>query len=280
MRIDREAAQRTFQEYVNNYDITKEMIRLKVEHTYRVSALCEQIAESIGLSKEEVDLAWLIGLLHDIGRFEQQKNFGTFIDADSIDHAKYGEAILFHLEMGQEAGNTLLDQSANQSSICIRDFVEEATEDEVIRIAVASHSAYRIPEKLDERTAMFCHILRDADKIDILKANVEFPLEEIYNDTTENIYTGQVAKEVMESFHEEHAILRSLRKGTVDHIVGHISLVYELVYPISVRIVKEQGYLKRLMEFASWNPITQEQFAVIRTKMTQYLERKSLDECE
>ena len=50
----------------------------------------------------------------------------------------------------------------------------------------------RLPdsEELDERTAMFCHILRDADKIDILKVNVEFPLEEIYNVDTEVLYQG------------------------------------------------------------------------------------------
>lgn len=264
MIINRDIARKAFQEYVSHYDIKKEMIRLKVEHTYRVSELCEKIAQSIGLSEDEVDLAWLIGLLHDIGRFEQQKNYGTFIDADSIDHAKYGEEILFDSHTGS---------ATDDNSISIRDFVEEATEDEVIRIAVGVHSAYRIPEDLDDRTAMFCHILRDADKIDILKANVEFPLEEIYNETTERLYNGQVTPEVMASFDEEHAVLRSLKKETVDHLVGHISLVYELVYPISIQIVKEQGCLDKLMHFDSWNPITQEQFAHIREKMGQYFDR-------
>ena len=31
---------------------------------------------------------------------------------------------------------------------------------------------------------MYCNILRDADKIDILRVNVETPLEDIYNVTT------------------------------------------------------------------------------------------------
>ncbi len=262
MKINREAALKAFQDYISHYDIKREMIRLKVEHTYRVSELCEKIALSIGLSEDEVDLAWLIGLLHDIGRFEQQKIYGTFIDADSIDHAKYGEEILFG-----SSGST------GDNPISIRDFVEDTAEDAVIRMAVGSHSAYRIPQGLDERTAMFCHILRDADKIDILKVNVDFPLEEIYNETTEKLYSGQVTPEVMTSFEEEHAVLRSLKKETVDHIVGHISLVYELVYPLSVRIVKAQGYLDKLMNFESWNPITQKQFAHIREKMAQYFDR-------
>ena len=46
-------------------------------------------------------------------------------------------------------------------------------------------------------------------------------------------------------------MLRSLKKTAVDNVVGHISLVYELVYPESCRIVKRQGYLDRLMNFES-----------------------------
>lgn len=56
---------------------------------------------------------------------------------------------------------------------------------------------------------MFCHILRDADKVDILKVNVEFPLEEIYNVDTKVLYQEEVTPEVLQSFDEEHAVLRS-----------------------------------------------------------------------
>ena len=51
----------------------------------------------------------------------------------------------------------------------------------------------------------------------------------------------------------------------------HISLVYELVYPESCRIVKRQGYLDRLMNFESKNPHTRKQFEHIRKRMREYL---------
>lgn len=121
---------------------------------------------------------------------------------------------------------------------------------------------------------MFCHILRDADKIDILKVNVEFPLEEIYNVSTEVLYQEEVTPEVLQSFDEEHAVLRSLKKTAVDNVVGHISLVYELVYPESCRIVKQQGYLDKLMNFESRNPQTRKQFEHIREHMREYLAGK------
>ena len=58
-----------FTRYVHGLDQGEEGVRLKYAHSLRVSSLCEQIAGSLGLSQDEVDLAWLIGVLHDIGRF-------------------------------------------------------------------------------------------------------------------------------------------------------------------------------------------------------------------
>ena len=252
MEIDRQKVVRVFIEYVENYNRQDEKVRLKIEHTYRVSRLCEDIAASLGLRREDVSLAWALGMLHDIGRFEQLKNYGTFIDAQSIDHAEYGAQILFL--QGK-----------------IRDFLKDDTEDELIRTAVECHNAYRIPEGLDERMKMFCQILRDADKIDILKVNVEFPLEEIYNVTTEELRSCLVSREVMEAFMEGHTVLRTLKKTPADHVVGHISLVYELIYDKSLMLVKEQGYIYKLMDFKSDIPEACEQFKQIRKMMNEYL---------
>ena len=255
MKIDRQKALEAFQNYVENYNAGDEKVRLKIEHTYRVSDLCEKIARSLELAEEEIELAWLIGLLHDIGRFEQIKNYGTFIDDKSINHAEYGAEILFR--QGK-----------------IRDYIKDEKEDELIRTAVNYHSAYRIPEELDERTEQFCHIIRDADKIDILKVNVDFPLEEIYNVTSEELRRGQITEEVLRCFEEEHAVLRSLKKTAVDNVVGHISLVYELVYPVSLTLVVEQGYLDKLMDFRTENPVTEKQFVRVREKMEEYVIRR------
>ena len=255
MKINRQKVLKVFGEYVDNYDSGDEKVRLKIEHTYRVSELCENIARSLKLKEEECSLAWLLGMLHDIGRFEQLKQYGTFADAKSIDHAMYGAEILF--AQGK-----------------IRDYIDDDREDGLLETAVANHSAYRLPEGLDEKTRMFSQILRDGDKIDILKVNVDFPLEEIYNVSTKELRSAEVREEVMEAFKEGHAVLRSLKRTPADHVVGHISLVYELVYPRSYALVREQGYVQQLMDFQSENQKTQEQFRQIREIMNAYLQRK------
>lgn len=252
MQIDRNKAQQAFAEYVEGYNAEDPKVKLKIDHTYRVAGFCQRIARSLELSPAEVDLAWLCGLLHDVGRFEQLRNYGTFIDAQSIDHAMYGAEILF-------------DQGR------IRDYVEDDSEDDFLRKVVSCHSAYRIPEEYDEKTVLFANILRDADKVDILRVNVETPLEEIYNVSTEVLRNEPVTPQVLQAFQEGHTVLRALKRTAIDNVVGHISLVYELVFPISLRMVTEQGYLNQLMDFQSDNADTRRDFAVIRKKMAEYL---------
>ncbi len=257
MKIDRTKVENFFRTYTGTYDTTDEKIQLKIQHTYHVAALCEEIARNLKLPSQDVDLAWLCGMLHDVGRFEQLKRFGTFIDADSIDHAAFGAQLLF----------------PQQQEPLIRSFVEEDSEDELIQLAILTHSAYRLPENLDQRTRMFCDLLRDADKIDILRVNIDVPMETIYDCSTRELKTCTLSPQVMEAFQQEHAILRKLKKTPVDHIVSHLALVFELVFPISLAIVQKQGCLQQLMEFSSDNEDTQAQLLVVRKHMEAYMKK-------
>ena len=157
MKIDRARAQKAFADYAAHYNTADAKVKLKIDHTYRVAALCARIAQSLALPPEDVDLAWLSGILHDVGRFEQLRRYNSFIDAQSVSHAALSVAVLF-------------DERR------IRDYLDDAGADALLRTAVEWHSAFRLPETLDDRTRLFCQILRDADKIDILRVNVETPM--------------------------------------------------------------------------------------------------------
>lgn len=95
MKIDIEKAKQAFKEYVKNYDPEDKKVKLKIEHIERVSQLAKQMAEKLKLDEEDIKLAELIGLLHDIGRFEQIRIYHTFTDKKSINHGEYGAKVLF-----------------------------------------------------------------------------------------------------------------------------------------------------------------------------------------
>ena len=77
--IDFNKIQKAFENYVNDFDINNGMINLKIIHTYKVVELSEYIAKDLKLSEEDIELAKLIGLLHDIGRFNQAKIYNSFV---------------------------------------------------------------------------------------------------------------------------------------------------------------------------------------------------------
>ena len=257
--INRDRVRKTFADYTDNYNSSDEKIKLKINHTYRVAGLCDRIADSIGLVGEDREIAWLLGMLHDVGRFEQIRRYGTFNDAQSIDHAKLGADLLFCDKLLEEYVPGLLDEP----------------EKDLIELAIRHHNTYRLPENLTAREDTFCKLIRDADKIDIFKVNIDTPMEEIYDVTTEELKNGVVTDEVLTAFDEEHCILKSIRKSAVDHLVGHISLAYELEYPISLKLTVEQGYIQKMMNFQSYNEKTNKQMEHVREHMTEYIRAKS-----
>ena len=288
MKINREHIKKTFQEYTDRYDSANPKIKLKIDHTYRVADLCEQIAQSLELSAAEVDLAWLSGMLHDVGRFEQLRRYNTFSDAQSFDHARFAVELLYDegliadyvpeistTELVADARTWRSMGGANESPTAQSEDMPLSDILQTLRIAIGEHSAYRIQKGLDERTRMFCQILRDADKVDIFRVICDTPMEEVYGFQTKDILRSAITPEVMQAFYEHHAVLRKLKKCPADYIVAHGSLTFELVYPESLRIAKEQGYLKQMMSFQSENPDTAEIFEDLRKDLNDYLEERS-----
>ena len=148
MIIDIVKAKKVFKEYVKNYNPEDAKIKIKIAHIERVAEIARKLAEELNLGQEDIEIAELIGLLHDIGRFEQIKNYNTFLDRDSINHAEYGVKVLF------EDG-------------LIRKFVEEDKYDRIIKLAILNHNKKEIEQGLSEREELHAKIIRDADKTDI-----------------------------------------------------------------------------------------------------------------
>ena len=95
MHINKEHVLSAFDRYTSAYDVTDVKVKLKIDHTYRVAELCDRISDSLHLSHEDRDIAWLSGMLHDIGRFEQLRRYHTFMDKISCNHAALSAEVLF-----------------------------------------------------------------------------------------------------------------------------------------------------------------------------------------
>lgn len=270
--IDRRRAREAFDSYVAAYDATNPRIALKVEHTLRVAELCERIAREAGFTPAGVDLAWLCGLLHDIGRFEQLRRWDTFSDAASTSHAALGVEVLF----GNESDTGVADDDGSGAGATgiIHRFIDSNDElEEVIRAAVGFHSDYRLPEDLDVRTHAICDVVRDADKLDILRVASTDTVETVLNANEDELLASAVSPAIEDAFFEHRTAHYSERVTPVDYLVNLACFAFELVYPASLEIADEQEYLYRALErpFGIERPFENKATAQLMNRMDGHL---------
>ena len=82
-----------FEQYISKFELNNEKVRWKYLHSYRVAFLMEELARKLKLSKNDVIVAYILGLFHDIGRFPQLDKFDSYNDLN-IDHGDLGYKIL------------------------------------------------------------------------------------------------------------------------------------------------------------------------------------------
>ncbi len=243
-----EDATREFLKYTDKYIKEDSKHILKKEHTLRVVDLCEIIAKNLGLSKDDIILSKLCGLLHDIARFEQLKRYNTFIDRLSIDHGDLGVEILCENNF-------------------IRKFNKDKNNDSIILNSVKYHNKYEISDKLNNREKLFTNIVRDADKIDILNLVVK---DEIKID----IKDSQITDEVYDDILNNKTIDRKKNKTEADRICTWFGFVYDFNFKYSLKILKEKNYINLIIDkYINYttNKITIQQLENIKTHINKYL---------
>lgn len=263
--IDRARAAAAFKTYTDAYDATNPRIALKIEHTYHVAEVCDAVAREQGWPAQDIDLAWLCGLLHDMGRFEQLRRWDTFKDAESMSHAALGIEVLF--------GENPADAPAVTS---IRDFIDDPAEDELIRASIAHHSNFRLPTELDTRTRSFCEIVRDGDKIDIMRTIADSTVETILKVDENAFLASHFSAPALTAFDEHRCVARD---EPADYLVGLICFMFELVYPASRALAREQGDIHRLLDAPFGitrpftDPATQATWSRLKDEMRDWLTR-------
>lgn len=248
--VNFDRAEKEFDIYTSNYDMSNATIRYKYDHSKRVMENCMNIAKSLGLSIEEVLIAGLVGLLHDIGIFEQYKVYNTFNDSKSIDHGDYAVKILFEDNY-------------------IRKFIDEDSYDEIIKKSILYHNKFLIGE-CNDKELIFCKVIRDADKIDIFKHVVD------KNDTIV-FKTKEVTPELYNKFFEKKSLDFNEVKTTADMKILQLSMFFDLNYKYSYDIVKSMDYFNTLVDRyinIMDYPDTIEKYKEIKRFMNEYLESR------
>lgn len=224
-----------FNNYVKSfYDknpLIQKNIVLKEKHTKRVCDNALLISNSLDLKDNNKYLAEAIALLHDIGRFEQFKKYKTFDDRISENHALLGVKVIQSLNLLEFL--SLEDQT-------------------VILKAVEHHNMYKLPSNLTKDVILHSNIIRDSDKLDILKVVTDYysQLATNPNPAIEHNLpdTDEYSKYIIYDIFNNRCSSNKSLKTCNDMRLIKLTWIFDINFPITMKLIKERRYIEKSLE--------------------------------
>ena len=235
-------------------------IVLKEEHTRRVCEEIVDIGRQLGLPNDELRLAEVIALFHDIGRFEQYARYKTFVDRQSEDHAELGVKIL--------------------KRFGVLDHCEEATKKLIFR-TIQYHNRAALPRTETKTCLFFAKLLRDADKMDIWRVVTDYyrqkegernsALELDLPDTptfSEAVYQDLINKRIVDA---------NYIKTLNDFKLLQIGWIFDINFEPTLRAICARGYLKTIRDVLPQSRKIDDVFSIVHAYIEGFeLSKKDL----
>lgn len=255
-----DAMQQWFDDYVQQFDLHDEVwqqnIRLKEQHSKRVATEIRHIGHCLNLSDEVLRFAGILGLFHDIGRFEQYARYKTFLDSQSENHAELGARILKEKKILEG-----LDDTAQQT---------------LLR-GVRYHNRAMLPEDESGEMLFFARLLRDADKLDIYRVLTGYyHRSEIQRNNAIELNlpdTEGFSETVYEDLMQQRIVNVKHIQNLNDFKLMQVGWVFDINFDPTFRAIQERGYLPLLEKALPPTIEMQQLFSAIQ----HYLDQKLRD---
>jgi len=224
-----------FTNYVQSFKSSdpdlRQNIALKEEHTRRVCSEILDIGKELGLNDEELRLAEVIALFHDIGRFGQYARYRTFVDVNSVNHAEHGVKML--------RKNGVLND------------LDESIRDMILQI-ISYHNRAALPQEETEKCLFFTKLLRDADKLDIWRVVTDYYRRKngkrngaIELDLPD---TPEISDDVYDDLMKGRIVDVTHLKNLNDFKLLQIGWIYDVNFAPTFQSIRGRGYLEMIRE--------------------------------
>ena len=240
--------------FQSDEEIVQQNFNLKKEHTNRVIANAEMLAQHLNCDESFVLIAKLIALLHDIGRFEQFRDYQTFNDYISKDHSEIGLNAIEEYK--------IIDQ--------LQPDVQS-----VIKKAILFHNKIAVPKDESKEVIFFSNIIRDADKLDILEMAVnEYSSKNSSRNSSFSLNLNnsiEISKQIEKSILEGKLPDRKEMKTVTDFKLVQMAFVYDLNFKESFSIVGKRQYLKHIFDTMPKNDRVFEMYRRVKIHVENHL---------
>lgn len=242
-----EKALKEFKKYYNTFDTSNSNIIRKYYHSIRVMNLSKLIAKYAEFNDNDAEIATLVGLLHDYGRFPQWTKYNTYWDKISVDHADLGVELLME-------------------NMDIEKYTNAKENYDEIYDAIKNHNKYKIKPKLSDHNKKLCQVIRDADKLDIYFL---ISIRNIPNDIY-SIDDKPISKKIIEDFNNEKCISAKDVNTKKEEILLNLAMVFDLNYYYSFKHMKDYDLVNKF-----YNAIDgKEELKSYFDKVNNFIERK------
>lgn len=248
MVVNFEKAEKELKQFIAQYDIQNPQIKLKMLHMQRVAKNCRLIAERLELYKDYQDVAELIGMLHDIGKFEQYVNS----QVKNRDHGEYAINIL-EKEM--------------------RKYIFTDKYDNIIKKAIKNHNKYEIEKNLTEDEKLFAKLIRDADKLDIFYECTEI----FWKDSEEKVNKSKISLKIYDNMYKNQIIKIEENRdyNTIDDLLITLSYMFDINYKPTYEIIQKEDYVNKIFNRFNLKDVeTKEKVEEIIIHLNTYIQKK------
>ncbi len=208
-------------------------LELKRLHSLRVADNARLIAVALDLPERERCLAEAAGLVHDAGRFPQYAEFGSFRDADTVDHGAYGRKVLEREDIG-------------------RRFLEADWNNILCAVEYHNRLASDVPGGLDAEQRRTLDIVQDADKLDIMELVLRSVVDDGFSELPSMLPQISLNREISEAVLKEALEMKAVnieKLATLgDFLVMLATWFYDFRFEQARRLVVERRIPDRVRE--------------------------------
>lgn len=215
--------------YTDDAEIQRGIL-IKETHTGYVTANCVALAKDLNFSQHDVDLAEIIGLFHDVGRFRQYSIYRTFNDADSEDHGDLGVKVIDELEIFRRL---------------------DAADFEIVRFAIQQHNKRTVAPSDDARKILFAKVIRDADKLDIYRVLEPFLPQENAKNMPKFIKGAEragISPDFVDNFVNGVQADYGKIRTNGDRKIVRLMWIYDINFAWTMKKIVERGFIEKIVE--------------------------------
>lgn len=245
--IDIDNAVKLFVKYSKKFNLKDQNIMRKFHHTFRVMEYAKDIARSEGLLVDDIALACVCALLHDIGRYQEWTKYHTYEDSLAFDHGDLGYQILL-------------------KNNYIAKFTKNKKYQQIILDAVKNHNKYSIDSIVSDKNLLMSKIVRDADKLDIIKEQCN----------TLNTIEDNINPDILNQLNKEQLVNGVYCQNEHDDVLRELGFIYDINFNYSYNFLTTNKIVESKITLLKQHTKNIEVLDKLQDKLVTYISKKTV----